>query len=202
MARIFLVSSASVAATVGATTVAAHTALAAAGDYQFASTTNCWIRQGTSKLVTCATKANMVDGETLVIVAGTSTKTYEFDVNGTGVTAGNVQVNISGATTAASVAVILRTAILANQTALTVTDPTNGTLIVDLPDSTSLTITDTVAHASFTIGTGIMQATAGTGSTFVPANYPVLLKGVLGGQLGVIQNAAGGTSSTTRVMIT
>jgi hypothetical protein len=201
MARIHLVTSTSVAASVAGTTVAAHTALVEAGDYQFVSTTNCWIRQGTSKLLTLVTKANMVDGETLTIVAGTSTEVYEFDVNGTGVTSGNVQVDISGATTAADIAVILRVAILANQTALTVTDPANGTLIVDLPDSRSLTITDAVAHASFTVGTGIMQATAGSGSAYIPANVPHLLRGAGGGQLGVIQATGAGTSSTTRVMI-
>lgn len=201
MARIYLVTSTTTTGTVGVTPVAAAAALADPGDYQFVSTTACWIRQGTSKLVTCVAKANLLDTDYVTITVRGVAVTYEFDTAGNGVTAGRVQVNVSADTTAATVAARLRTAILANQSALTVTDPVNGTLILDLPDATALTITETVADAGFTIGTGIMQATAGAGSAYIPANLPVLLQGTLGGQLGVIQATAGGTSATTRVRI-
>lgn len=201
MARIFAIPSASTVASVGASAVVASSSLAASASYQFASNTACWIRQGMSKLVTCVAKANLVDGETLVITVNGVAVTYEFDVDGTGVTAGRTRVNVSTDTTAATVAARLRTAILAAQPALTVTDPTNGTLFVDLPLSRSLTIAENVANAGFTIATGTMQATAGTGSMYVPANAPILLTGDLGEHLGVIQDATSGKASTTRVMI-
>lgn len=193
------VTSRSVGAAVSSTTVAAHTAMTDKTDYVFCSSTNCWIRQGTSKLITCATKANSVDTDYITITVEGVALVYELDTSGNGAASGHVAVDISGATTAASIAAILRTAILAHQTTLTVTDPTNGTLIVDLPESRNLTITENVAHASFTVGTGIMQATAGTGSMFVPALLPIILDGTQGGQLGVIRNTADGSSSTTPV---
>jgi hypothetical protein len=81
--------------------------------------------------VTCTTKANYADTDFMTIGDGLSVaKVYEFDTAGDGVTAGRVQVDISGATTAAEVAAILRTAILANQPALSVTDNADGTLTV------------------------------------------------------------------------
>ncbi len=179
--------------------VAAAAALEDGGVYRVVCTTNAWIRQGTSKLVTCATQANTVDTDFITITVAGVPVVYEFDKAGNGVTAGRVQVNISADTTAATVAARLRTAILANQTALTVTDPTNGTLIIDLPGSRSLTVTESVAHASFTVGTGVMQATAGAGSMLLIANIPVDLQGQLGGQLGVIRATADGSSVTTRM---
>lgn len=202
MARIFLVTSTTTTATVSGTAAAAASALDPVGDYQFVSTTACWIRQGTSKTITCIAKASLVDNtDFITITVNGAAVSYAFDVDGLGVPAGFVQVNVSADTTAATVAARLRTAILANQTTLTVTDMGSGVLTVDLPDSQSLAVTETVANAGFTIGTGIMQATAGAGSAFIPASFPVLLKGAQGAQLGVIQAAAGGTSSNTRVMI-
>ena len=202
MARIYAITSTTTVATVSGTVAAAASALVAAGLYQFVSSTACWIRQGTSKTITCVAKANLVDGETIKITYNGTTVTYEFDVNGTGVTAGNIQVNVSADTTAATVAARLKTAIDANQgTVLTTTNPGAGVLTVDRPDSIDLTITEQVADAGFTIGTGVMQATAGAGSQYLPANVVVMLKGAQGGQLGVIQDAAGGKSSTTRLMV-
>lgn len=76
--------------------------------------------------IVCAAKADYVDGDTTGIVmvmcegngpngGGSSGRsvsaTFEYDVAGDGVTPGNVAVDISGATTAAEVAVILLAAI-------------------------------------------------------------------------------------------
>lgn len=202
MARLFPVTNSSVVASVTATVAAAHSALVAGTDYQFVSSTNCWIRQGSSKLLTVVAKANLIDGETVTITVNGTAVVYEFDVNGTGVTAGRVQVNVSADTTAATVAARLKTAINANQATLTVTDPLNGTLVIDLPSvNAGLSISDTVADAGFTNATGTMQATAATGSMFVPAGYVVLLNGSRGGQLGVLRDSADGKSSTAPVMI-
>lgn len=202
MARIYPITSSTVTATVSGTVAAAHTNLQSNVTYMFSSTTDCWIRQGTSKTITCVAQANMVDTDFITITINGVAVVYEFDKAGNGVTAGRVQVNISTDTTAATVAARLATAIGANQSALTVTNPGAGVLTVDLPESTGLTITENVGDAGFTIGTGIMQATAGTGSMFVPTSMAgVLLNGKRGGQLGVIQAAAGGTSSTTQCLV-
>lgn len=155
-------------------------------------TSACWLRQGTAKLVTCATKANLVDTDFITITTPAGSKTYEFDTAGNGVTAGRVQVNVSTDTTAATVAARLRTAILANQTELRVVDPTDGTLQIDLPESRDLTVTESVAHVSFTIGAGIMQASAATGSTYFAAGAEVSLDGRRGAQVGVIRDAVDG----------
>jgi hypothetical protein len=182
---------------VASAAAAAASGLVSGRDYVFASSTNCYIRQGTALKITCVAKANFADTDFITIVAGTSTVVYEFDTAGNGVTAGRVQVNISGATTAADVAVILRTAILANQTALRVVDPADGTLQVDLVDSRSLAITENVANAGFTITAGVMQASAAAGSTYVPAGTVFDLDGIRGAQLGVIRDTADGRSTVT-----
>jgi hypothetical protein len=168
--------------------------------YLFLSSTNCWIRQGTAKLVTCVTKANLVDGDFLTIALSTGTKTYEFDVAGNGVAVGNVQVNVSSDTTAAQVAARLRTAILANQT-LEVTDNTDGTLTVVSPDLV-MTITEQVANAGFTIAATTMTVATADGSMFVPASIPITINGDQGPQLGVIRDAADGKASLTRCKVT
>jgi len=181
--------------------VAAASAMLNDEPYLFVTNSACWIRQGTAKLVTCVAKASMADTDFMTITTPTSTAVYEFDTAGNGVTAGRVQVNISSDTTAATVAARLRTAILATQTELRVIDPTDGTLQIDLVESRSLTITENVANAGFTIGAGIMQASAATGSEFVPANYAIALNGRRGAQVGVIRDAADGKSSTTQCQI-
>lgn len=117
-----------------------------------------------SGLITCATVANLADTDYMTIGDGVSApKLYEFDVAGNGVTAGRVQVNVSTDTTAAQVAARLRTAILANQPSLSVTDNANGTLTVtSLLRGTpgNVTMTENVTHASFTV-TGLSGGTLG-----------------------------------------
>lgn len=96
-------------------------------------------------------------------------KVYEFDTAGDGVTAGRVLVDISGATTAAEVAAILRTAILANQPALSVTDNADGTLTIThrWPGTGgNVTMTETVTHAGHTVS-GLSGGTAAGADPYV-----------------------------------
>jgi hypothetical protein len=122
--------------------------------------------------ITCIAKTNFVDGETLTISDGTHTATiFEFDKDGGGVAGGHVQVDISGATTAADVAAILVTAINGVTTTLTVTatDNMDGTiaLAADAKDTThNVTITETVANASFLVS-GMSGGRAGVGTVAV-----------------------------------
>lgn len=166
--------------------------------YLFTSSTNCWIRQGTGKLVTCVAKASMVDTDFITVVLPTDTKIYEFDFAGNGVTTGRVQVNISADTTAATVAARLRTALLANQATLEVTDNTDGTLTIVAPD-TIMTITETVANAGFLVAAAVVTTTAADGSMYVPAGFGVAITGDRGIQLGVLRDTADGKASLTRV---
>ncbi len=182
--------------TVTASVAALGGALAVKQTYLFASSTNCWIRQGTSKLITCVAKASMADTDFITVALSTSTKIYEFDVAGNGVTAGRVQVNISTDTTAAQVAARLRTALLANQASLEVTDNSDGTLTVVAPDLV-MTLTESVANAGFLVGAATMTATAADGSMFVPAGFSVALNGDQGPQVGVIRDTADGKASIT-----
>ena len=64
--------------------------------------------------ITTVAKANLVDGETFTLIDPAATYVFEFDVNGTGVTAGRVQVNVSTDTTAADVRDRIITAINAS----------------------------------------------------------------------------------------
>jgi len=166
--------------------------------YLFTSSTNCWIRQGTGKLITCVTKANLVDTDFITIVHPSVTKIYEFDTAGNGVTAGRVQVNVSADTTAANVAARLRTAILANQATLEVTDNTDGTLTVVGPDVV-VTITENVANAGFLVAAAVVTTTAADGSMYVPAGTSVALTGDRGPQVGVLRDTADGKASLTQV---
>lgn len=161
-------------------------------NYVIVSSTNAYVRQGTAKKITCATQANMADTDYITITHKGTAVTYEFDKAGDGVTAGRVQVNISTDTTAATVAARLKTAIEANQTGLRVVDPADGTLTIDAVDTRDLTIIENVAHASFTITAGIMQASAAAGSMILPAGVPFFVEGALGAQLSVLQVSAGG----------
>lgn len=184
------------------TAAAANLATMLAGAaYLFVSSTDTWVKQGTSYLVTCVAKASFADTDYITIaIANGLTKVYEFDTAGNGVTAGRVQVNISAATTAASVAAILRTAILANQPSLEVTDNTDGTLTIVAP-SKLLTITKNVANAGFLAAINVLIATAADGCMFVPAKFPVLLSGDMGPQLGVLRDSVDGKASLTRVRV-
>lgn len=183
--------------TVTASLTALGGALAQKQTYLYTASTNSWIRQGTAKLVTCVTKALLVDGEFLTVALSSSTKVYEFDVTGNGVTMGRVQVNISTDSTAAQVATRLRTALLANQASLEVTDNSDGTLTVVAPDAV-MAVTENVANAGFTVGAATMTAAAADGSMFVPAGFSVTLNGDQGPQLGCLRDTADGKASLTR----
>ena len=104
--------------------------------------------------ITCTTFANYADTDYMTIGDGLSApKLYEFDTAGDGVTAGRIQVNISGATTAADVATILKTAIDVNQPALSVVR-TSGVLAVThkmVGVIGNVTITENVANAAHTV---------------------------------------------------
>ncbi len=108
-----------------------------------------------SGTITCTTKANYVDTDYMTIGDGMSVaKLYEFDTAGDGVTGGRVQVNISTDTTAAQVAARLRTAILANQPALGVTDNGDGTLTIThnwAGSSGNVAMTENVTNAGHTV---------------------------------------------------
>lgn len=105
--------------------------------------------------ITCVAKASMVDTDFMTIGDGlTPAKVYEFDVAGNGVTGGRVQVNISTDTTAAQVAARLRTAILANQPALSVVDNADGTLSLQhnwLGSGGNVAMSENVANAGFLV---------------------------------------------------
>lgn len=99
--------------------------------------------------------ANLVDTETFVVSDGVSSKTFEFDVNGTGVTAGRVQVNVSTDTTSAHVRDRIITAINSqtgwNIRAFIAAAATVG-LKNTVPGSAgNVTITEAVADAGFTV---------------------------------------------------
>lgn len=121
--------------------------------------TGTLVKSGATKAtgtIVCIPKADFVDGETLTLDDGVNAATvFEFDVNGTGVSGGNVQVDISGATTAIDVAAILHTAIngVGAGLAITSTNPGTGTLNLqnDATGSTgNVAIADTVADVDFT----------------------------------------------------
>ncbi len=166
------------------------------GRYMFVSSTNCWIKQATTRLVTCVTKANFADTDYMAITFNGSTVTYEFDKTGNGVTAGRVQVNISPDTTAAECAARLRTAILANQSTLIVTDNSDGTLTITA-NAAYMTITETVANAGFLVAAFAPPATAADACMYVPANVILTIDGSYGPQLGVIRDTANGSASLT-----
>lgn len=163
----------------------------------------CWIKQGTAQKITCVTKANLADTDTLTIAQlGKSNVVFEFDTAGNGVTlaSGRVQVNVSADTTAAQVAARLRTAILAQFPLLTVTDNADGTLDVSIVGD-RFTITEQVANAGFTLATGtVITASAATGSLPCPAGVARVVDGKYGSVLSVIQNGAEtGKASLTRL---
>lgn len=197
----------SITATIGATTVAAHTSLDPAGDYVFSANTACWVRQGVSRKFTCVAKASMADTDFVTIVARTAPVEFEFDTAGDGVTAGRVQVDISSDTSAANVATRLAAAINANATLIAlgvIATAVAADVMVDLPEriATDLTLTENVANAGFLVATGIMQATAGSGSRLIGVGVELDIVGANGPQLGVIQDATGGKSCTTRCSVT
>lgn len=187
---------------VDGTARAAASALISGQVYEFVTTANCWIRQGTAELITCVTKANLADTDFITITVDGVVKVYEFDTAGNGVTVGRVQVNVSTDTTAAQVAARLRTAILANQATLEVTDNTDGTLTVVRPDGLAM-FTENVANAGFLVAAAaVMTVSAANGSKLVPVGTIPNLYGAHGPQVGVIQDAAStGTCCVTRYRV-
>lgn len=145
-------------------------------------------RQATAT-ITCTTKANYLDTDYMTIPDGINVaKVYEFDTAGDGVTAGRIQVNISGATTAADVATILRTAILANQPAIAVVNAGSGVLNLthNWPGvGANNTITENVVNAGHTVS----GFTGGTTAGYRP------LKNIL--DAGCNENIIHGTSLGT-----
>lgn len=187
-----------------------HTVVTAAGEFaasmsanqvwRFCSTTACWIKQANpTGTITCATKANLADPDYITINDGINAAVlYEFDTAGDGVTGGRIAVAVSAATTAATVAVILKAAIEAQQPYITVTH--NGSGVLSLSSTTrNITITENVTHASMTVSYGPV-ASAAAGSMFVGPNEVVTIDGANGSNLSVIRNAADGSASLTRVI--
>ncbi len=120
--------------------------------------------------ITVVAVASLVDGETFVITDGYGVAwTFEFDVNGTGVTAGRIRVNVSTDTSASDVRDRTITAINAatktvggESKTLTVQAWSGGTAIVNVratvPGSDwNQTITEAVANGSFAV-TGLTGA--------------------------------------------
>lgn len=101
--------------------------------------------------ITCVAKASYVDTDYMTIGDGLSAPVaYEFDTAGDGVTAGRVQVNVSGSTTPADVAAVLKTAIEGAQPAIAVTDAGSGVLTLAAKITgtfANVTITENVADA-------------------------------------------------------
>ena len=114
-----------------------------------------------SGTITCVATASIADTDYLTIGDGLSApKLYELDKAGDGVTVGRIQVDVSGDTTAAEVAARLKTAIEANQPALSVTRDTGVlTITHKIPGVVgNVTITENVANAGFTV-TGLSGGT-------------------------------------------
>ena len=89
--------------------------------------------------VICIPKADLVDGDKFTLPTGV---TFTFDVSGAhvpvgGYTATNIRVDISGATTAASVAAILAPLITASAPAATIASLISGEAIVRLMSRTA-----------------------------------------------------------------
>jgi hypothetical protein len=127
--------------------------------------------------ITNVAKANYDDtGDTVTISDGFTAVVYEFDFDGDGASGSNVAVNISAATTAESVALLLKTAIEANQPLFTVT--TDGSGVVTLTQKMvgtagNVTITEAVTDAGFLV-TGMASGVNPTGALVeLPENAEV-----------------------------
>jgi hypothetical protein len=168
--------------------------------WMFVSSTNCWIKQANpTATITCVAKASLVDTDFMTINDGINAAVnYEFDTAGNGVTGGRVQVNVSTDTTAAQVAARLKTAIVANQSYITVVDNLDGTLSLS-STSRNITVTETVTNAGFLVTFG-PQASAASGSMYVPANTPIIIDPRVGSDLSVIRDSADGSASLTRLL--
>lgn len=116
-------------------------------------------------------KANLVDGETFVLDDGTNAAvTFHFNVSGTYTPSGgydstNIEVDVSGDTTADEVALTAKTAINGVGTSLTITGGTITTGKLNLENDVfgtagNQTITETVTDAGFTTS-GMSSGTDG-----------------------------------------
>lgn len=175
--------------------------MAAQQYWMFVSSTNCWIKQANpTGTITCVAKASLLDTDFMTINDGINAAVlYEFDTVGNGGTGGRVIVNVSGATTAADVAVLLKAAIEANQTYLTVTHNGAGVLTLTAT-SRNITLTETVTDAGFLVAY-TPQATAAALSMYVPANTQIIIDGSLGSNLSVLRDTADGSASLTKMKI-
>lgn len=163
--------------------------------YLYVSSTDSWVKQGQAFLLTMDAKANLTEACLVSITYDGSTVIYELDKTGDGVAAGHVQVDIHTDTTAATVAARLRTAILANQAALSVTDNTDGTLTVQAngkPMNATASAVGTLAAAE----TALIPTKA-DGCMFIPAKSERLFNGVGGPRLAAIRDSADGAASLT-----
>ncbi len=129
-------------------------------------------------------KANHLDNETTTI----GTVVFEYRVTAGSVTAGHIKVDISAATTAASVAAIFAPLIQA-QSVLDLTASANGSglisLSANLADDPGLTITTTVADVGYT-----------TASTAVPTGTKTWTYKIVGVAVDGTHTAASATGST------
>ena len=78
--------------------------------------------------ITALAKTDLADSDYFTLSDGWQLVLYELDVTGDGGTAGRVIINVSGATTAADVAALIKTAIEANQPLFTLVDEGSGVL--------------------------------------------------------------------------
>lgn len=122
-----------------------------------ATATNSAPQSHAKGTITTVAVANLVDTEIVTISDGQVAKVFEFDVNGTGVTAGRVQVNVSTDTTAAHVRDRFITAINATTSgAWTITAAIGAADGIALKNTTpgtagNVTITEGVADAGFAV---------------------------------------------------
>ncbi len=109
--------------------------------------------------ITCTLQANYVDGENMAVIKDGfgNTYTFEADPAADGVTAGSIQVDISGDTSAADVADALATAMAGDagfaQT-FTAVDNLDGTISLTHThpgDAMNVTITENVVNAGHTV---------------------------------------------------
>jgi hypothetical protein len=113
--------------------------------------------------IQCVSFAEIVDGETFTINDGVNGATvFEFDVVGLGVTPGNVQVDITGAVSAADVAAIVKIAIDGEGLDLAVVDAGTGLLNLTLSATgqTLVAITETVSDVDFVVAGFVTGATS------------------------------------------
>lgn len=190
----------SIETAVGVSEADSSIVMAAGTLYDFATNVACWIKQGKAWTLTCVSKANTAAGDYFTVQDdGGGVTAFMFDVSGTdSIPTGYTRINISGATTAASVATLVKTAIDAvYATPITTTDNSDGTLTL-LRLGAQLALTEHVANAGFTVANSTaLAASAASGSMLVAAGQLVKLDGKAGQTLSVIQDATGGKCTIT-----